>query len=163
MHDTQPGTRERIIPKEQAVFWMDGHGRWCNVHGPFAHRKIIDHFNASIQKDAHGYFVAQEYAGVREKVYFRYDVTPLFAMDLLEGDPERLVLNTGRMLPLQGGNLCIRADQLYHVDGDEWVRFSERLLLKLSSRLKHANGRYAFKSGGRWLPVREFRLSSESG
>ena len=64
---------EVVIPRENAVFWMDAEGRWCNRHGRFAHKRIIDYFNRSIGRDAMGYFVTQVRGDIREKVYFPHD------------------------------------------------------------------------------------------
>ena len=33
--------REFIVPKEEAVFWLDAYGRWHNEHGVFEHKKIV--------------------------------------------------------------------------------------------------------------------------
>ncbi|MCP4022082.1 MAG: MFS transporter permease, partial [Desulfobacteraceae bacterium] len=64
--------KQIIIPKEDAVFWMDKHGIWHNEHGPFEHPKIIKYFNASIQKDDQGYYVNQATGEFEEKVYFSF-------------------------------------------------------------------------------------------
>ena len=68
---------EIVISKEDAVFWMDGNGRWCNADGRFRHKKIIDHFHSAIAKDEGGYFVRQERADLVEKVYFPVSYTHL--------------------------------------------------------------------------------------
>jgi len=52
--------KDIVIPKENAVFWMDGNGDWRNEHGRFRKKKIIDYFNAAIHKDENGYYVCQE-------------------------------------------------------------------------------------------------------
>ena len=57
-----------VIPKENAVFRMDGNGIWHNEHGRFEHPKIINHFNRSIQKDEQGYFLSQKF--VIQKQHF---------------------------------------------------------------------------------------------
>ena len=154
--------KEHVIPKEKAVFWMDKHGRWCNAHGPFEHAKIIQYFNASIGRDESGYFVAQECNGQREKVYFKYHITPLFALDLVAPPPPRLILNTGRMIEFYIQNLFIMGDQLYLDYGGEWIKFSERILLKLADQLKIENDVYFIQSEGDWHPIREVRQLPET-
>ena len=62
---------EIIIPKERAIFWLNANGRWHNAHGEFQHKKIIDYFHSSIQKDEKGYYLFQERGNLREKVYFQ--------------------------------------------------------------------------------------------
>ena len=74
-----------IISKDKAVFWLNKNGRWCNRHGEFEHKKIIDYFNASIRKDKGGYYVAQTTDDYQEKVYFNYEDTALFVVDVLKG------------------------------------------------------------------------------
>ena len=154
--------KEVVIPKEQAVFWMDERGRWCNRHGPFEHQKIIAFFNRSIGKDEGGYYVCQEREGLREKVYFRYHVTPIVAVDVLEGEPDRLVLNTGKIVSLSAEGLVIQDDHLYLRQGGECIKISERVLLKYADRLKYAEGTYSFRAGEIWLRVPEFTLRSET-
>jgi len=139
---------ELVIPKEQAVFWMDGQGRWHNQHGLFEHKRIIDHFNAAIQKDLHGYFVGQHRDGIYEKVYFAYQDTPLFVMDVRWGDPVQMILNTGEQMQLSPDSLFIRGDQLYHRKGDEIIKFSERVLMMISEKLECVQGAYSIRMGG---------------
>lgn len=149
--------KERVISKEKAVFWMDKHGRWCNAHGPFEHNKIIQYFNASICRDASGYFVAQEYNGQREKVYFKYHITPLFALDLIGPPPHRLSLNTGGLIDFTVQNLFVMGDQLYLDCDGEYIQFSERVLLKLADQLKIEKGGFFIQFEGVWHPIREVK------
>jgi len=51
---------EIVISKDDAVFWLNANGRWHNAHGEFQHKKIIDYFHSSIQKDEKGYYLFQE-------------------------------------------------------------------------------------------------------
>ena len=87
---TEPGFHmkkkqiEIVISKEDAIFWLDKNGRWHNAHGEFQHKKIIDYFHSSIQKDEKGYYLFQERGNLREKVYFHYEDTALFAVDLIK-------------------------------------------------------------------------------
>ena len=141
-----PTLREIVIPKEKAVFWMDARGRWHNEHGLFEHPKIIAHFNAHIRRDAAGYYLAQEINGQIEKVYFPYEDTAVFALDLREGTPEVLLLNTGERLPLDPKRLALKGDDLYQLRDGERIKFGERCLLKLAERIDDADGRYRFRS-----------------
>ena len=95
--------KEVIIPKEKAVFWMDGNGRWHNRHGPFQHKKLIDYFNSSIGWDEDGYFVSQTRDDILEKVYFRHAETALFVLDVIKNDEIHLVLNTQKKIKLING------------------------------------------------------------
>jgi hypothetical protein len=132
---------EVVISKENAVFWMDGRGRWHNRHGHFDHKRIIDHFNRSIRHDPDGYFVTQIRGDIREKVYFAYDDTPLFVIQVIAGDPMQLVLNTAETIPLDPAGLFVQSDQLYQQRGDERIKFSDRALMAVSPFLEaHADG-----------------------
>ncbi len=134
----------RVIPKEKAVFWMDEHGRWHNVHGPIEHPKIINYFHAAIQKDKNGYFLYQEYDNIQEKVYFPYQETAIFVFDVILKDDIILVLNTRRTIPLTPENLLVEKDQLYMTLGEEKVKFTEKALLKLSTCLEQKEDGYYF-------------------
>jgi hypothetical protein len=138
---------EIIIPKEEAVFWMDAQGRWCNQHGPFEHPRIIRYFNNAIEKDAKGYFVAQITEGAREKVYFRYADTPLFVVDIGEQNPMVLILNTGRRLALDPNRLFIENDHLYLRAGDEQIRFSEQMLVRFANWIEERDDGLFFHRG----------------
>jgi len=138
-NDDRPPTThldEVVIPKEKAVFWMDGRGRWKNRHGRFEHKRIIDHFNRSIRRDEDGYFVTQVRGEVREKVYFPYEDTPLFIVRVSAKAPLRLDLNTGETIPLDPAALFVDSDQLYHKMGDARIKFSDRALLAISPYLE---------------------------
>lgn len=147
---------ENVIPKEKAVFWMDGKGRWHNQHGPFGHKKIIEHFNAAIQKDENGYFVGQSHDGVFEKVYFRYEDTALFVLDLLWGDPVKMILNTGEQIDLSPNLLFIRNDQLFHHKGEEIIKFSERALSKISEKIEYHQAGYSIRLKGINHPITQW-------
>ncbi|MFZ1984511.1 MAG: MFS transporter permease [Desulfatitalea sp.] len=145
-----------VIPKEEAVFWMDRFGQWYNASGRFRHKKIIDYFNASIRKDELGYFVEQIRESVYEKVYFRYEDTPLFVVEASDGDPIELVLNTRETLLLLPDQLFIREDNLYQQRDGECIRFSDRVLLQLSAHIDYDGEHYFFQAGEvrRLLPER---------
>jgi hypothetical protein len=123
--------RESVLSSDEATFWLDGRGRWCNQHGPFQHRKIIDYFHKSIGRDETGYFVSHINGATREKVYFRYEDTALFVFDVM---PEAmvLVLNTGRRISLDPAALFIRHDCLYARQGDELIKFTEQSMVKIA-------------------------------
>lgn len=140
MHD-----KELVIPKEKATFWMDGHGRWHNKHGPFENKKVIEYFNAAIQLDSDGYHVAQNRDGTLEKVYFFHEDTALFVMDIIKDKSQVLLLNTRARIPFQADKLFIRNDQLYYQNASERIKFSERALLRIANRVVFEQGRYFFK------------------
>jgi hypothetical protein len=133
-----PNLPEIVIPRENAVFWMDERGRWHNRHGRFEHKRIIDHFNRSIRCDSGGYYVTQERNGFLEKVYFRYIDTPLFAFRILPGDPMELELNTGEIVPLAPEQLFTHGDQLYQRHGAACLKFTDRTLMAIAPCLFEA-------------------------
>ncbi len=153
--DHQADLTEMIIPKEKAVFWMDGRGRWCNHNGPFQHKKIINHFNTAIQKDDIGFFVTQVRDAVREKVYFRYEDTALFVVDIIPGDPIELVLNTKAKVELVPEKLFIRKDNLFMSEGELLIKFNERTLLKIAEQIVCHKDQYSIQVGGRSYPISE--------
>lgn len=125
--------KEITIKKEDAVFWLDKSGCWCNDGGKFRKKKIIDFFHQSIAKDDDGYFVSQIRDGILEKVYFRYEDTALFVFAVIFNDDIILKLNTGSQLPLIPSDLYIMNDNLYMTRGDETIKFSERALMQIFS------------------------------
>lgn len=144
-----PSPPEIVISKDQALFWLDGRGRWCNRHGPFAVKKIIDRFHRAIARDANGYYVTQENEGRRERVYFRYEDTALFVFALqTERTPMRLVLNTGREVPLDPRQLYIQNDALYLEQDGERIKFAERALLQFSRLLVEEDGACWIRADG---------------
>jgi len=136
---------EVVIPKEDAVFWMDGKGRWHNEHGEFEHAKIINYFHSAIRKDEHGFYLTQESDDIIEKVYFPYKETAFFVFDVIKGDDIILVLNTQKQINLKPENLSIKDDQLYMTDGKDLIKFSERGLLKISDMITFENNQYYFQ------------------
>jgi hypothetical protein len=141
---------EVVIPKEKAVFRLDARGRWCNAHGVFRNRRISDYFHASIGRDEDGYFVRQEWSGVIEKVYFPYEDTALFVVDVEGGAPVRLRLNTRREIVLEPVNLIVAGESLYMVQDGERIKFSERAMLKLAEMMEFTEeGYFITVQGGR--------------
>lgn len=146
---------EVVISKENATFRMDGEGRWCNRHGRFEHKKIIDYFHRSIEKDADGYFLFQIRGDIREKVYFPYEETPLFVFDILFGTPTWMVLNTGRQVALDPEHLFVRNDRLYYQEKDALIKFTERCLMKAAGLMDEIDGRLMIRIDRGLFPVRE--------
>jgi hypothetical protein len=129
--------KEIVIPKEKAVFWLDCRGYWRNRHGRFERPRIIAKFHAAIERDRHGYYLAQVNGEVREKVYFHHEDTALFVFGLRIADEAvTLILNTGRELPLKPETLFIQGDALYTSVAGERIRFSEKALVKISRLLE---------------------------
>jgi hypothetical protein len=139
---------ETVIPKERATFWMDGHGRWHNQHGPFENKKIIDYFNASIRWDLNGYYVTQQNTGLQEKVYFPYEDTALFVEDILAENAPTILLNTRARIPLQPDKLFVCNDQLYLQHENERIKFKERALLKIAKRIECEKSSYFWLEAG---------------
>jgi len=148
-----PQLTDIVIPKEKAVFWMDGRGHWHNRHGRFAHKRIVDHFNRSIGRDAKGYFVSQIRDKIRERVYFHYDDTPLFAVRVVDDGAITLVLNTGETIPLDPFGLFVQSDQLYQRRNDERIKFTDRALLSLSAYFAETKNGLAINIGGQHFPI----------
>jgi hypothetical protein len=144
-----------VIAPEKATFWMDGQGRWHNRHGPFEHRKIIDHFNASIDRDEQGYFVTQQNGDIIEKVYFTYEDTALFVVDVVLSDPVKLLLNTSAQIDLEPDAITISADQLYIHSGADRIKFTQRALLKISRIMEYKEPVYYLRINERKYPVGE--------
>ena len=131
----------KIIPREQAVFRMDGKGGWHNEHGPFEHPKIIQYFNRSIQHDDQGFFLLQEMETAFEKVYFPCEQTAFFVADVSGRDPRDLMLNTGEKMRLEPERLFIREDSLFIRMVDHLIKFTPRALLKLSKKYERREGK----------------------
>ncbi|MEJ2222425.1 MAG: MFS transporter permease [Desulfobacterales bacterium] len=136
---------EIVISKEDAIFWLNENGRWHNAHGEFQHKKIIDYFHSSIRKDENGYYLFQERGNLREKVYFHYEDTALFAVDLIKDGDITLILNTKKQIKLKPKNLFTRNDNLYMRLGQETITFSDRGLMKISDLLEFKDQQYFIK------------------
>ncbi len=142
-----------VIPKENAVFWMDENGHWYNEGGRFELKKVIRRFNASIRKDAGGYFLIQINGSRREKIYFPYEETALFAIDLTKKDPLTLRLNTGIWVPLNPECLFVAGESLYTIVTDDWIKFAERSLLKISTIIDYEKNPYIFSYKVKVYPI----------
>lgn len=124
------------IPRDEAVFRLDGNGCWHNADGRFRHKKIIDYFHSSIQRDQKGYHLYQAHDNIIEKVYFNYEDTALFIFDVHQESDIMLVLNTKKRIKLKPGKLFIKDDSLYMHLGDETIKFAEQGLLKIAPLLE---------------------------
>ena len=147
--------KEVIIPKEEAVFWMDENGRWHNQHGPFQHHKIIDYFHSSICKDKNGYYLTQEYDNIIEKVYFPYVDTPIFVIDVIKKNDAILFLNTKQQVLLDPKELFIKNDRLFIKLGEDYIKFSEQALMKLSDCICEVEGQTVFRFNDQDYPIRQ--------
>ena len=125
--------KQHIIPKEQAVFRMDKDGVWHNEHGKLEHPKIIKYFNRSIQKDGQGYFLCQILGDVEEKVYFPYEDTAVFVVNLTRKDRAiQLTLNTFDTIDLDPEALFIKDDALFIQTDDHLVKFTPKALAQMA-------------------------------
>jgi hypothetical protein len=143
------------IPKEEAVFWLDRHGRWQNDGGRFQRKKIIDYFHTSISRDKNGYFVSQIKETVIEKVYFRYEDTALFVFKVDFNDNIILTLNTGLKLNLSPDKLYIFKDHLYMIKNDETIKFAEKALFKISRIIEEGGDAFFIKVRGERYKIPE--------
>ena len=145
------------IPRDEAVFWLDGNGCWHNADGKFRHKKIIDYFHSSIQRDQKGYHLYQAHDHYIEKVYFRYEETALFVFEVITDNDILLVLNTKKRIQLEPEKLFIAGDKLYmHLD-DEIIKFAEQTLMKISSLLEEEGDGYFIR-----INNRRYRIAIEN-
>ncbi|MCP4718492.1 MAG: MFS transporter permease [Desulfobacteraceae bacterium] len=134
-----------IVPREEAVFWMDKNGVWHNEHGKFEHPKIIRHFNLSIRKDDLGYYLSQATDEVEEKVYFPHEDTALFVVDISLEKKHIMTLNTTEIMPLEPGQLFTQNDSLYVQTPEHCIKFSQHALIKLSRHMEEIEGRLCLR------------------
>ncbi len=154
--------QEIVVTKEKAVFWLDENGHWHNEGGRIELKRIIHRFNSSIQKDINGYFLTQINCDRLERVYFPYEDTALFAIDIHKNDPITLRLNTGQRLPLYPENLFVAGESLYTLINEDWIKFSERSLLKISTMIDYEKNPYVFMYKGKEYPIHEKTGNSEN-
>jgi hypothetical protein len=141
--------REVVIPKEQALFWLDKHGFWHNEHEKFQHRRIINHFHSSIRKDKDGFYLLQTHRDYREKVYFFYEDTALFVFDVLKQEEVILILNTKKRMKLKPKKLFVKNDNLYMDQGEDSIKFSEQALIRIANLLEYVEDQVFIRTGGR--------------
>ena len=146
----EPKLKELIISKEDALFWLNKHGVWHTKDGKFEHPKIIRHFNASIQKDEMGYHLCQPREGFLEKVYFYYEDTALFVIDIKKEEESELtlILSTREPLTLAPGQLFTCNDNLYVQTPEHRIKFAQRALVKISPFLEDNGNRLCLNLGG---------------
>ena len=145
------------ISREDAVFWLDANGSWHNTDGKFRHKKIIDYFHTSIQRDQKGYHLYQAHNNYVEKVYFPYEDKALFVFDVIANHDIMLVLNTKKRIRLKPRKLFIENDKLYMQLGDEVIKFAEQGLMKIASFLEEDGDTLFIRSKNRRyrIPVAE--------
>jgi hypothetical protein len=132
--------KQIIVPREEAVFWLDKNGGWNNKHGKFEHPKIIRHFNLSIRKDEMGYYLFQATDEFEEKVYFPHEDTALFVVEVTLGTEVKLKLNTTATILLDPAQLFTRDDSLYLQTPEHKIKFSQNALVKLSRQMEEVEG-----------------------
>lgn len=163
---TQP-VQDIVIGADEAVFWMDNQGRWCNAGGRIRHKRTADYLSSCIGHDAGGWFVRQRRENIREKVYFKCGPTALFAVDVQTGDKIVLALNTGRRLALKPRRLAICDDVLYQIAAPAWIKFTDRAATKLAALLEEDARGWAIRVGGRRYRILQSdtmgRLAPETG
>jgi len=146
-------TKEIVIPREEAVFWLDKNGCWHNEHGKFEHKKVIDYFHSCIRRDENGYYLYQGDENFSEKVYFPYEDQALFVFDVDIGDPVTLTLNTGKKVRLDPEKLFVKNDSLYMQMGDEIIKFAEQGLIKIAPLLEDEDDRLFIRLQGERYPI----------
>lgn len=151
-----PGKKEVVVPREEAVFCLDRRGRWHTRDGPFENPRIIAYFHSCIRKDSGGFHLAQEHSGFKEKVYFPYQDTALFAFDAAkDGNEVIVVLNTGRRTHLRPKRLFIKGEDLYMGMGGDTVKFTEQALVRLSGMLEFEGPETFVRVKGRRYRVKD--------
>lgn len=147
--------KEIVVPREDAVFWLDGNGFWHNREEKFTHRKIINYFHSSIRKDKKGYYLFQVHPGYREKVYFPYEDTALFVFEVVRDEEPVLVLNTGKRIKLEPSKMFIKGDSLYMEAGGERIKFTEQALVRIADLIEEKDGRCFIRVGGQEHRIKE--------
>jgi len=137
------------ISRDEAVFWLDGNGCWHNSDGKFRHKKIIDYFHASIQRDQKGYHLYQAHDRYIEKVYFRYEDKALFVFEVIENSDIMLVLNNRKRIRLKPKKLFVQNDNLYMHLNDEVIKFAEQALIKIAPFLEEDGNELFIRSKNR--------------
>lgn len=135
---------------------MDKDGTWHNEHGKLEHPKIIKYFNQSIQKDDQGYFLCQTLNDVEEKVYFPYEDTAVFVVDLVTKNAGiELTLNTLDTITLDPGSLYIKEDALFMETDAHLVKFTQKALARMTPFLIDTPQGLVFKLGRVQAVIRE--------
>ncbi|UCD78495.1 MAG: MFS transporter permease [Desulfobacterales bacterium] len=155
--------KEIVIPKEEAVFWLDKNGCWHNENGQFEHKKIIHYFHSCIKKDPYGYYLYQAGENYAEKVYFPYEDQALFVFDVIQQNQVILVLNTGRKIKLKPRKLFIKNDCLYMQLDGEIIKFAEQGLFKIAQLMEEIDNRLYIRVKNRryQIPTRDESADKE--
>jgi hypothetical protein len=152
---------EIVIPKEEAVFFLDKQGVWHHKNqGRFEHSKIIDSFHSGIRKDEYGYYIRQRQGNRIEKVYFSCEDTALFAFDVIKGEKIILVLNTKTKVQLRPRNLVVKDDSLYMRSGEHWIKFTDHSLIRILDLLDFEGDQYFITVKGKRYRIA--RLNEET-
>lgn len=140
--------KQVVITREEAVFRMDANGIWRNEHGRIEHPRIIKHFNRSIRRDDQGFYLYQSTDEFEEKVYFPYEETALFVVDLVSlEEGADLILNTGQKTTLEPKRLFVREDSLFIRTQDGPVKFTQQALVKISPCMEEGDQGLCLKLG----------------
>jgi hypothetical protein len=147
---------EIVIPKEAAVFFLDEHGYWRHKEqGKFEHRKIINYFHSCIRKDENGYHLRQRLGDRVEKVYFHYEDTALFVIDVIKAEEIHLLLNTQKKIKLRPTKLFVIEDSLYVNSGQHRIKFTDNSLVRLWDLLSYEGDDYFITVKGRRYKIRQ--------
>lgn len=153
-----------VIPKEYAVFRMDERGRWHNEFGPITKISIIRYLNRSISRDEDGYHVIHEIDDKQEKVYFPYEDTALFVVDVtIETSEIYLRLNSQKQIKLNPDALLIKGDSLYLSSTEETIKFSERSLVTIAKLLRYEHENTYFCFNGSKTRIKTTAMHSDPG
>jgi hypothetical protein len=149
---------EIVIPKEEAVFYLDEHGFWRHKEqGKFEHRKIINYFHSRIRKDENGYHLRQKLGNGIEKVYFHHEDTALFVFNVIKGEEIFLVLNTQKRVKLRPRKLFVSNECLYMNFGEHRIKFTDHSLIRISDLLDDEGDDYFITVKGRRYKIREMK------
>jgi hypothetical protein len=88
-------------------------------------------------------------------VYFPYEDTALFTVDVDLAAEIRLRLNTRRELLLDPAALFVAGESLYMTLDGERIKFSERAMLKLAEVMEFTEEGYFIRVGGRRHHIHE--------
>lgn len=149
---------EIVIPKEEAVFFLDKHGFWRHKEqGKFEHRKIINYFHSSIRKDEKGYHLRQKLGNCIEKVYFYHEDAALFVFDVIKGEEIFLVLNTQKRVKLRPRSLFVNDDSLYMNSAEHRIKFTDHSLIRISDLLDDEGDDYFITVKGRRYKIGQLK------
>jgi len=106
--------------------------------------QVDRYFNSAIKKDENGYYVHQATGECEEKVYFPYEDTAVFVVDIIMKGPDiSLILNTTDRTSLEEGELVMASDNLYLLTPDHRIKFSSHALVKISKFIEEKNEKFS--------------------